>query len=158
LLKMLTLARGRAVPADRLADGLWGDQLPARPGDQLSVLASRLRGVLGADRIVRADGGYSLALDWLDVDALSELVMEAEHRLATGSITAARTAAGAALALTRGPLLPDEPDAEWAAADRGHDTSPPAPPWRPVTTSAPPSWAKALSTATPMTRRPCASS
>jgi DNA-binding SARP family transcriptional activator len=118
LLKMLVLARGAPVSAERLADGLWGDQPPAKPADQVSVLVSRLRGVIGADRISRVDAGYRLDVDWIDLDALEELVAESEQRLASGAPAAARAAATAALALARGALLPDEPDAEWAEADR----------------------------------------
>ena len=82
------------------------------------MLVSRLRGVLGAERLPRDDVGYRLVTDWLDVDALPELVDEASRRLAAGETGAARAAATAALALARGPLLPDELDAEWAEADR----------------------------------------
>src|SRR5687768_1964375 len=68
LLKVLTLARGAPVSVERLADVLWADDPPARPSDQVGVLVSRLRGVLGADRIVRSDAGYVLRVDWLDID------------------------------------------------------------------------------------------
>jgi hypothetical protein len=44
LLKVLALYHDRPVGLDRLVDCLWGDDPPARPADQLSVLASRLRG------------------------------------------------------------------------------------------------------------------
>ena len=118
LMKRLALARGQAVPVDQLVDGLWGDTPPARPAEQVAVLVSRLRGVLGADRLSRDDVGYRLVADWLDVDALAELVDEATRRLAAGETAAARAAAGAALALARGEVLPDELDAEWAEPDR----------------------------------------
>jgi DNA-binding SARP family transcriptional activator/tetratricopeptide (TPR) repeat protein len=117
LLKMLTLARGAAVSSDTIAEGLWGDAPPAKPADQVSVLVSRLRASLGADRITRDDAGYRLHVDWIDVDALEELVSEAERRLAEGGPAAARAAAGAAVALARGPVLPEE-DGEWLEADR----------------------------------------
>ncbi|MDQ1372750.1 MAG: hypothetical protein QOJ09_88, partial [Actinomycetota bacterium] len=118
LLKMLALARGGPVSADALADGLWGDSPPARPADQVSVLVSRVRGALGADRITRSDAGYAFHVDWLDLDALDELAGEAERRLAGGHAAAARAAAAAALALARGPLLPDETDGDWAEPER----------------------------------------
>jgi DNA-binding SARP family transcriptional activator len=118
LMKRLALARGQAVPVDQLVDGLWGNSPPARPAEQVAVLVSRLRGVLGADRLPRDDVGYRLVADWLDVDALAELVEEATRRLAAGETAAARAAAGAALALARGEVLPDELDAEWAEVDR----------------------------------------
>ena len=63
---VLALAEGQVVPADVLVDTLWGDAPPAQPEDQLAVLVSRLRSVLGRDRIQRRDRGYLLVCDWLD--------------------------------------------------------------------------------------------
>jgi class 3 adenylate cyclase/DNA-binding SARP family transcriptional activator len=118
VLKVLALRRGRPVSVDHLIECLWPEDPPARPGVQVAVLVSRLRGVLGAERLVRSDAGYALVADWLDLDAVGELVSEAERRLGVGSYTLARAATAAALALVRGPLLADEPDAEWAELDR----------------------------------------
>jgi DNA-binding SARP family transcriptional activator len=117
LLKVLVLARGAPVPVDRLADIVWGDDLPTRPTDQVGVLVSRLRGVVGQQRLARSDAGYSLATDWLDVDELQARTTEAMDALASGRFTAARAAADAALALDRGPVLPEE-DGEWVHSDR----------------------------------------
>jgi DNA-binding SARP family transcriptional activator len=118
LLKVLALAQGQPVSVDRLVDAGWGAAPPARPADQVAVLVSRLRGVLGRDRLSRRDAGYALAFDWLDLDAVEQLADAASARLSAGAYPAARTAVGAALALLRGPLLVDEPDAEWAELDR----------------------------------------
>ena len=115
LLKILALARGKPVSVDRLADCLWGDVAPARPADQISVLVSRLRAVLGAERLVRTDAGYALVYDWLDLDAMDDLAVEARRRMPGYG---ARVAATAGLALVRGPFLADEPDAPWAEAER----------------------------------------
>ena len=82
------------------------------------MLASRLRSLLGADRVLRTDGGYRLILDWLDLDALREYLAEADRRLTCGTPATAGTAASAGLSLIRGPLLADEPDAWWAASER----------------------------------------
>ena len=117
LLKVLALARGAPVTVDRLADILWGDDLPIRPADQVGVLVSRLRRVIGADRLIRSESGYRLAADWLDVDEVATLAARASDALAEGRVAAARTAADTALSLVRGPLLPEEPD-EWVAAER----------------------------------------
>jgi DNA-binding SARP family transcriptional activator len=117
LLKVLATARGVPLTADRIADVLWGDEPPARPADQVGVLVSRLRAVFGAERLPRTDAGYALRLDWLDLDELETRVAEAERRHAAGQTAAARAAAEAALALVRGPLLPDE-DGEWVDAER----------------------------------------
>jgi DNA-binding SARP family transcriptional activator len=118
LLKVLALARGRPVSVDRLVDCLWPAEPPARPAAEVAVLVSRLRSVLGADRLMRSDAGYELRADWLDLDALAELAHEGSRRLEAGSWALARTAAGAALALDRGGLLADEPDAPWAEVER----------------------------------------
>jgi DNA-binding SARP family transcriptional activator len=82
LLKMLVLARGQAVSAGVLAEVLWGDDQPARPAEQVGVLVSRLRGVLGADRIPRTDAGYSVRVDWLDVDEIADLAAAGASALA----------------------------------------------------------------------------
>src|SRR6266852_96071 len=95
LVKILALGRGRPVGVDRLIDCLWGDDPPAHPGDQVSVLVSRLRGVVGSDRVPRNDAGYALLVDWLDLDAVGEYAEEADRRLAGGAVAAARTAAAA---------------------------------------------------------------
>jgi DNA-binding SARP family transcriptional activator len=90
LLKVLALGRGRPVSVDRLIDCLWGDEPPSRPADQVSVLASRLRSVVGPDRVRRSDAGYALAVDWLDLDALEVYAVEADRRLADGQVGSGR--------------------------------------------------------------------
>ncbi|MGH3549067.1 MAG: AfsR/SARP family transcriptional regulator [Pseudonocardiaceae bacterium] len=62
LLAVLLLARGAPVRTDRLADVLWGDALPERPAEQLGVLVSRLRRVLGPDAVQRTGKGYAAGL------------------------------------------------------------------------------------------------
>jgi DNA-binding SARP family transcriptional activator len=112
-LRMLALARGAPVPVDRLVDGLWPAHTPRDPAAQVAVLMSRLRGVLGPDRIQHGDGGYRLDCDWLDITSLEELADEARQRLRAGSAT---TALGAAVAARS--LLPPRPfDAEAPTAD-----------------------------------------
>src|SRR3954470_2310284 len=103
LLKVLALGRGTAVPVDRIVDALWGDAPPARANDQVAVLASRLRGTLGRDRITFGDGGDALRADWLDLDAFDALARDARERLNDGDAPAALSAASAALGLVRGP-------------------------------------------------------
>ncbi|MBF6557570.1 MAG: AAA family ATPase [Acidimicrobiales bacterium] len=118
LVKVLALARGSAVSPDRVIDALWPEgELPARPAEQVGVLVSRLRSVLGADRLRRLDGGWALDLDWFDVAELEARVDEAAARMAAANPVAARAASRAALALARGSLLADEPDPIWAQAE-----------------------------------------
>jgi DNA-binding SARP family transcriptional activator len=118
LLKVLALARGRPVSVDHLADVLWGDDLPARPADQVAVLVSRLRRVLGSERLIRTDLGYELRVDWLDVAELESRADEAAGHLEAGRVAAARAVSQAALSLVHGDLVADESDPWWAEAER----------------------------------------
>jgi DNA-binding SARP family transcriptional activator len=110
---VLALAGGQAVSAGVLADTLWGDAPPARPEDQLAVLISRLRSVLGRDRIQHRDQGYLLVCDWLDAAELAALTGEMERRRDAGNVLGAAAAARVALSLLRGYALPSVPG-EWA--------------------------------------------
>jgi tetratricopeptide (TPR) repeat protein len=110
---VLALAGGQAVPADVLVDTLWGDAPPARPEDQLAVLISRLRSVLGRERIQHRDRGYLLVCDWLDASELAALTEEMDRRRGAGNVLGAAAAARVALSLLRGFGLPSVPG-EWA--------------------------------------------
>jgi DNA-binding SARP family transcriptional activator/tetratricopeptide (TPR) repeat protein len=112
-LQMLAIAGGQAVPADVLIDALWDTAPPARPEDQLSVLMSRLRSVLGRDRIEHRDHGYLLHCDWLDATELAMLTREVETRRETGHVMGAVAAARVALSLIRGDG-PQPLPGEWA--------------------------------------------
>ena len=118
LLKRLALHAGSVVDPDRLIDSLWGDRPPADPAADLSVLVSRARTLVGSDRLVRRDGGYSLLVDWSDRDEFTRLAAEAARRQSAGDLAGTRAVAAAALALVRGPLLADEPDADWVVPAR----------------------------------------
>ncbi len=118
VLKLLVLQHGRPVSTDRLVDAVWSGDLPARPAEQLAVLVSRLRSVVGRSRITFGDAGYRLELDQLDIDEVCNLVMRAEDADVAGRHLDALTAARDALATARGPLLPDELDAAWAEQPR----------------------------------------
>jgi DNA-binding SARP family transcriptional activator len=110
-LQLLAIAEGQAVPADVLIDALWGTAPPARPEDQVAVLMSRLRSVLGRDRIEHRDRGYLLNCDWLDATELAGVTREMESRRQAGHMMGAVAAARVALSLIRGegPLpLPGE--------------------------------------------------
>ncbi|HJZ27989.1 MAG TPA: BTAD domain-containing putative transcriptional regulator [Streptosporangiaceae bacterium] len=110
---VLALAEGQVVPADVLVDTLWGDTPPAQPEDQLAVLVSRLRSVLGRDRIQHRDRGYLLVCDWLDASELAALTQEMDRRRGAGNVLGAAAAARIALSLLRGYGLPSVPG-EWA--------------------------------------------
>jgi DNA-binding SARP family transcriptional activator/tetratricopeptide (TPR) repeat protein len=101
-LHLLALGGGQAVPSGVLIDAIWGDAPPTRPEDQLAVLLSRLRSVLGRDRIDHHDGGYQLRCDWLDAAELALLTDEVQRRAAAGNVLGAAAAARVALSLVRG--------------------------------------------------------
>jgi DNA-binding SARP family transcriptional activator len=116
-LHLLALADGAPVPSDVLADALWADCPPARPDDQLAVLMSRLRGVLGRDRISRRSGGYVLHADWQDDTELAQLIAETDRRRGAGNVVGAAAAARVALSLLRGGAAAQLPG-EWAQLRR----------------------------------------
>ena len=98
-LQLLALGAGQVVPSGVLIDALWADVPPARPDDQLAVLMSRLRSVLGRDRIEHRDHGYLLHCDWLDATELAVLTDEVERRRGAGNAVGAAAAARVALSL-----------------------------------------------------------
>jgi hypothetical protein len=110
---VLALAGGQVVPADVLIDALWADAPPAQPEDQLAVLVSRLRSVLGRERIQHRDRGYLLVCDWLDASELAALTEEMDRRRGAGNVLGAAAAARVALSLLRGYGLPSVPG-DWA--------------------------------------------
>jgi DNA-binding SARP family transcriptional activator/tetratricopeptide (TPR) repeat protein len=112
-LQLIALGEGQAVPAGVLIDTLWDTAPPARPEDQLAVLMSRLRSVLGRDRIEHRDQGYLLHCDWLDATELAVLTREVEARRKAGHVTGAVAAARVALSLIRGDG-PRPLPGEWA--------------------------------------------
>jgi DNA-binding SARP family transcriptional activator/tetratricopeptide (TPR) repeat protein len=116
-LQLLALADGQAVPADVLIDALWDTAPPSRPEDQLAVLMSRLRSVLGRDRIEHRDQGYLLHRDWLDAAELAVLTREVQARREAGQVMGAVAAARVALSLIRGDG-PQPLPGEWAQLRR----------------------------------------
>ena len=107
LLAMLALNAGSPVPAERLIDGLWGEQPPATAAKMVQVYVSQLRKTLAATgdgaEIVTRGRGYELRLGTGDVDArrFERLVAEGAPR--------------EALALWRGPPLDDVATEPFAA-------------------------------------------
>jgi DNA-binding SARP family transcriptional activator/tetratricopeptide (TPR) repeat protein len=112
-LQLIALGAGQAVPTAVLIDALWDTAPPARPEDQLAVLVSRLRSVLGRDRIEHRDQGYLLHCDWLDATELTMLTREVETRREAGHVMGAVAAARVALSLIRGDG-PQPLAGEWA--------------------------------------------
>ena len=83
LLAALTIDIGHAVPVDRLIEDVWDDDLPHSAEADLQSHVSRLRSVIGADRLVAGDHSYTLDLDPEVVDAVrfERLTLGAERVL-----------------------------------------------------------------------------
>ena len=122
LLALLALAAGRVVPVPALIDALWGEQLPANPGNALQVRVSKLRRALTAaglgDVLLTRPPGYLLDVDPLSVDALrfADLVAAARAAAGTDPETAARRYREA-LALWRGTPLAEFAETRWAGPE-----------------------------------------
>ena len=107
LLAMLALQVGRTVSADRLVEGLWGEEPPSSAPKMVQLYVSHLRPLLEGSgaRIVTRSGGYELQLagDEVDVVRFERLLDESRAR--------------EALALWRGDALADVAGEPFAAAE-----------------------------------------
>src|SRR5919108_2050931 len=119
VLAMLGLEANRTVSADRLAAGLWGEELPPSAAKMIQTYVSRLRQALADDggaAILTHGRGYELRIDpeVVDVHRLERLVAEAARA------SPARDpghAAREALALFRGEPLADLADEPFATTE-----------------------------------------
>ena len=117
VLVVLLLEAGRTVPLERLADRVWGEQLPRSPKDALYSYLSRLRTALsGLVTIRRQDGGYRLDTDPLTVD-VHRFARLVERAKAAEEDVDALALYDEALALWRGRPL-DELESPWLTAVR----------------------------------------
>jgi len=109
LLAMLLLSANEVVSRDRLIEGLWGDRAPATASRSLDSYVSRLRGVLGADRIERRAPGYLVRTQprELDVDHFEVLLERGREQLRGGDAANASQTLREALSLWRGEPLAD---------------------------------------------------
>ena len=109
MLALLAAEVGKPVSVDTLIDGVWGDEPTAGARSTLQTYVSNLRAAIG-DVIVRDDGGYRLAADPADVDAV-EFERTVEHAAALVETDPAEAAQllRAALALWRGHPYADVP-------------------------------------------------
>lgn len=111
LLTMLLLRAGRVVPVEALVDGQYGDDPPAGAANAVQAQVSRLRRALPPGTIEFTGGGYRVVADPDDVDALrfARLAAEGRRLLRSGRTAEAAAVLRAALALWRGPAVPDLP-------------------------------------------------
>jgi DNA-binding SARP family transcriptional activator len=105
VLAVLLMHANELVTTDQLIDRIWGAAPPRRASKNVQVYVSRLRKLVGADRLSTHPGGYVLHVepDELDVSRFERLAGEAATR---GPEAAARKLTEA-LGLWRGAALAD---------------------------------------------------
>jgi ATP/maltotriose-dependent transcriptional regulator MalT/DNA-binding SARP family transcriptional activator len=113
LLKVLVAHGGQGVRAEQLGDALWPHVDADYAHKSFTATLHRLRKLLGDDdALTLRDGRLSLnpALVWVDTWALEQVLAELDETLRAPSGGAARVEPlmNEALALYRGPFLPDE--------------------------------------------------
>ncbi len=116
LLARLLISRGEAVSADRLLEDLWRGEATESTTHSLHVYVSRLRKVLGSDRLLRQGVGYQLCVAVHELDALrfEQLAAEGRAALARHDAEAAHSQLAEALSMWRGSALSEFADEEFA--------------------------------------------
>jgi DNA-binding SARP family transcriptional activator/tetratricopeptide (TPR) repeat protein len=104
LLMLLLLRHGELVPVDELIEDLWSDP-PRTAETTLRAYVSRLRAIIGADRLQSGPRGYRLRVDpgELDAERFEDMVSAGQSE--------------EALALWRGPALADVAYESFAQAE-----------------------------------------
>jgi len=120
VLAVLLVAKGKAVPAYRVADAVWGEEQPGNVAGALQSYVSHLRKRLQPDVPARERGGvivsegpgYAVRLDPDAIDSwrFERLVKDA----ADAPPETARALLSEALDLWRGPALAEYADEPWA--------------------------------------------
>ena len=113
LLALLLLNRNEVVSRDRLVDSLWGDRAPETAQRSLDTYVSRLRTLLGAERIERRPPGYLLRVDdgELDLERFEALLEQGRAAAAAGDPAETRDRLCEAVGVWRGRALADlEPE------------------------------------------------
>ncbi|WP_433010710.1 AfsR/SARP family transcriptional regulator [Kribbella sp. CA-294648] len=123
LLAVLLVRSGRPVPAEVLAEALWGASAPQRPGNSMQVHVHRLRQVLDSpDRLISVSGGYQLCVqpDEVDAEIFGRLHDEGRRTAESGDLDGAAALFREALELWRGAPYADvdEPEVVAPAAQR----------------------------------------
>lgn len=109
VLAALIAAAGRPVRADTLIETVWPARPPATAAGTLQTYVSRLRRALAGADLTFDQAGYrlDLAAHTVDLRRFEELSATGHEELTAGRPVAARRALSEALALWRGPALPD---------------------------------------------------
>lgn len=114
LFAYLAVNRRRPVGRYELIDALWGEEPPTDAESSLSALLSKLRRIIGPDRL---DGRSTLQLQlpegsWIDLEAAMEAIHRAESACNRQDWPEAWSAARVSLHITRRSFLAGE-DALW---------------------------------------------
>jgi DNA-binding SARP family transcriptional activator/ABC-type branched-subunit amino acid transport system substrate-binding protein len=109
LLAILLLHANEPVSTDRLTHDMWGERPPENAANNIHQYISRLRRVIGPDRLETTPGGYALHLQpgELDVERFEQLADDGRAALERGDAPAAEQLLTTALDLWRGPALAD---------------------------------------------------
>jgi len=108
LLAILLLHANRPVSVDRLVDDLWGEVSPENASKTVQVYVSRLRKVIGPDRLRTTPAGYVLEVPAADLDVTRFAELSAAgHDCLDDDPAAAERLLSSALGLWRGPPLAD---------------------------------------------------
>src|SRR5215203_2405361 len=120
LFAYLVLNRDRRMSRDELLTAIYGDEASPDQQPSLSVLLSKLRGVIGPGLLAgRAQLELVLPRDaFVDVEAAREALHRAESHVAAGKWAESWGPAGVAYHVARRPLLQGE-DRPWLVEWRG---------------------------------------
>ena len=117
----LALEAGTFVRADRLVDDLWAEDAVNTRRNTLQSKVAKLRRAFGDPPVIASgDGGYTLAVEPSEVDALAVLrdSAAAAELLDAGDDRGAADLSASALERYRGDLLQGAGDGDWAAPHR----------------------------------------
>jgi predicted ATPase/DNA-binding SARP family transcriptional activator len=116
LLVRLALEAGAVVRADRLVEDLWADAAAHTRRNTLQSKVAKLRRALGDPPVIASsDGGYSIAVEPSEVDALAALaeVVTASRLFDAGDDLGAAELCASTLTLFRGDVLQAAGDGGW---------------------------------------------
>lgn len=117
LIKILALAPRHRLPRDKVMEAFWPEGDPDAGAANVRKVAFHARRVLGLpDAVVLDEGIVQLAPGHRVSTDVSAFLAAADEALARDDPVACRDAA----ARYSGELLPDDPYAEWCAAEREH--------------------------------------
>jgi DNA-binding SARP family transcriptional activator len=121
LLVRLALEPGQLVRADRIVEDLWADGGVGTRRNTLQSKIAMLRRALGDPQAITSrDGGYALAVELSNVDALTALgcTTTASGLLDAGDDRGAADLCASTLALYRGDVLQAAGDGDWVTPHR----------------------------------------